>query len=117
MKARIDQHWFYLGNHRLVEELGICNKETEAALLKLESEGKAAVVLCDEREQIAVIGVADVMRENSRQAIADLHTLRVRTVMLTGDNQQTASVIAMNVGIDDARGNLLPEDKLAAVES
>lgn len=117
VKGRIGQRWFYLGNHRLVEELGICNQETEAVLFKLESAGKTVVVLCDESAPIAVIGVADTVRETSRQAIAELHSLGVRTVMLTGDNQQTATVIAQNVGIDDARGNLLPEGKLAAIES
>ena len=51
------------------------------------------------------------------QAIGELHAMGVRTVMLTGDNQQTANVIAKNVGIDDARGSLLPEDKLAAIDA
>ncbi|RZI39831.1 HAD family hydrolase, partial [Herbaspirillum sp. HC18] len=116
VKGRVGQCWFYLGNHRLMEELGVCNPETESALFKLESEGKTAVVLCDESAPLAVIGVADTIRDTSRQAIADLHALGVRTVMLTGDNQQTASVIANSVGIDDARGNLLPEGKLDAIE-
>lgn len=117
VKGRIGDRLFYLGNHRMVEELGICNAATEAALGKLEAEGKTAVVICDDTMPLAVIGVADTVRETSRQAIADLHALGVRTVMLTGDNQQTASVIATSVGIDDARGDLLPEDKLKAVEA
>jgi Cd2+/Zn2+-exporting ATPase len=53
---------------------------------------------------------------SSRAAIADLHRLGVKTVMLTGDNPHTAEAIAQEVGIDQARGNLLPEDKLKAVE-
>ena len=115
VKGRIDGRWMYLGNHRLVEELGICNPETEAVLNKLEAEGKTTVVICDEAAPLAVIGVADTVRETSREAIADLHTLGVRTMMLTGDNQHTADVIAKSVGIDDARGGLLPEDKLAVI--
>lgn len=62
-----------------------------------------------------VIGVADTIRETSRQAVAELHSLGVHTLMLTGDNARTARAIARDVGIDDARGNLLPEDKLAAI--
>ncbi len=115
-KGKIDGKWYYLGNHRLVEELGICNDATEAVLAKLEDEGKTAVVLCDEAAPLLIIGVADTIRETSREAIAQLHKLGVRTVVLTGDNAVTAAAIARQVGIDDARGNLLPEDKLAAVD-
>ncbi len=115
VKGRHAGRWIYLGNHRLVEELGICNTGTEAVLNKLEAEGKTAVVICEETAPLAVIGVADTVRETSREAIAELHMLGVRTVMLTGDNRHTAEVIAKNVGIDDARGDLLPEDKLAVI--
>ena len=114
-KGRIDGRWYHLGNHRLVEELGICSPATEAALGKLEAEGKSAVVICDEKSPLVVIGVADTVRDTSREAVADLHRLGVRTIMLTGDNPHTAAVIAKDVGIDDARGNLLPEDKLAVI--
>ncbi len=115
VKGRIDDQWYYLGNHRLVEELGICNAATEAALNKIEAEGKTAVIVCSETTPLTVIGVADTVRETSRAAIAELHALGIRTVMLTGDNELTAKAIAKNVGIDDARGNLLPEDKLAVI--
>lgn len=115
VKGRIDGQWYYLGNHRLVEERGICNAATEAALNKLEADGKTAIVICSEAAPIAVIGVADTVRETSRQAIAELHALGVRTVMLTGDNDVTAKAIAKSVGIDDARGSLLPEDKLSVI--
>jgi Cd2+/Zn2+-exporting ATPase len=114
-KGRIDGKWYYLGNHRLVEELGICNTATESVLSTLEGEGKTAVVLCDETSPLLVIGVADTIRETSREAVAQLHGLGIRTVMLTGDNAVTAKAIARQVGIDDARGNMLPEDKLSAI--
>ncbi len=115
VKGRFDGECYYLGNHRLLHELGLCTQETEAALERLEREGKTAIAIASSSTTLLVIGVADTVRETSRQAVAELHSLGVRTVMLTGDNQQTASVIARNVGIDDARGNLLPEDKLQAV--
>jgi Cd2+/Zn2+-exporting ATPase len=115
VKGRINDQWYYLGNHRLVEELGICNADTEAALSKLEAEGKTAIVICSETAPLAVIAVADTVRETSRQAIVELHALGIRTLMLTGDNDLTAKAIAKNVGIDDARGNLLPEDKLSVI--
>ena len=115
VKGRIDEQWFFLGNYRLVKELGIANPSTEAALTKLEADGKTVVVICNERLPLALIGVADTVRETSREAIAQLHAMGVRTVMLTGDNSYTANAIAKKVGIDDARGNLLPEDKLTAI--
>lgn len=114
-KGQIDGKWYFLGNHRMVEELGICTPNTEEVLAKLEGEGKTAVVLCDEKMPLLVIAVADTIRETSREAIAELHQLGIRTIMLTGDNAVTAAAIARQVGIDDARGNLLPEEKLAAV--
>jgi Zn2+/Cd2+-exporting ATPase len=115
VKGRIGNQWYYLGNHRLVEELGICNEATEVALNKLEAKGKTAVIISNETAPLAVIAVADTVRESSRQAIAELHALGIRTLMLTGDNELTAKSIARSVGIDDARGNLLPEDKLTVI--
>ena len=114
-KGKIDGRWYYLGNHRLVEELGICDAATEKVLSRLEGDGKTAVVICSDTAPLAVIAVADTVRDTSRQALAELHALGVRTLLLTGDNELTAAAIAREVGIDDARGNLLPEDKLAII--
>lgn len=115
--GRIGQRTLYLGNHRMVEECGICTAQTHAALETLEAQGKTAVVICDGNAPLAAIGVADTMRASSREAVAQLHALGLRVVMLTGDNQRTADAIAQEAGIDDARGDLLPEDKLKAVEA
>jgi Zn2+/Cd2+-exporting ATPase len=115
VQGEIDGRRYSLGNHRLVEQLGLCNGATEAALRQIEAEGKSAVVLCDAAGPQAVFGVADTVRADSRQAIAELQALGLHTVMLTGDNTLTAEAIAKQVGIDDARGDLLPDDKLAAI--
>lgn len=64
----------------------------------------------------ALFGVADTIKDSSRQAIKDLHALGIKTVMLSGDNPHTAEAIAQQVGIDKARGNLLPEDKQREIE-
>jgi len=107
---------YWLGNHRLVHELDRCSPALEARLDQLERWGKTVVLLFDEQQVLALFAVADTVKDNSRAAIADLHRLGVKTVMLTGDNPHTAEAIAQQVGIDQARGNLLPEDKLKAVE-
>ena len=115
-KAVIDGQLYHVGNHRLCEEMGICNLHVEEVLNRLEKEGKTAVILSTESAPLCVIGVADTVREHSAEAIRQLHALGVASVMLSGDNQTTASAISAQVGIDDARGNLLPEDKLAVID-
>jgi len=115
-QAMIDGARYHAGSHRLVEELGICAPHVEVAIGRLEQAGKTVVVLTSAREPLAVFGVADTVRGHSAEAIRRLHALGVRSVMLTGDNPATARAIADEVGIDDARGHLLPEEKLAAVD-
>jgi len=108
------QRW-HLGNHRLAEELGVCSPALEARLAVLENAGKTAIVLCAASGPVAVFGAADTVRSESFQAVAALKALRVEPVMLTGDNPVTARAIADQLGIQDARGNLMPEDKQAAI--
>jgi Cd2+/Zn2+-exporting ATPase len=116
VQGRLGGTRYYVGNHRLAHERGVCTPAAEAALERLEAEGKTAVVLMTDHEVLAALGVADTVRPTSREAIRALHDLGLRTVLLTGDNQHTADAIARQVGIDDARGALLPEEKLAALD-
>lgn len=115
VKGRIDGNAYWLGNHRLTEENGVCSPEVEKELKALEGQGKTAVVLTNDKQALAVLGVADTLRETSVEAVRELHELGVKTLMLTGDNSTTARAIASQVGIDDARGDLLPDDKLRIV--
>lgn len=116
VSGKVDGVLYHLGNHRLVEELGLCSPELEAQLDELERQGKTVVLLLDASGPLALFAVADTVKESSREAIAQLHALGIKTVMLTGDNPHTAEAIAAQVGIDQARGNLLPADKLKAIE-
>ncbi|QRM20458.1 heavy metal translocating P-type ATPase [Dechloromonas sp. TW-R-39-2] len=116
IEARLDGHTLILGNHRLIEDRGLCSPEIEARLAVHENQGRTATLLATEDRVLAIFAVADTIKESSREAISDLHRLGVTSVMLTGDNVATATSIARQAGIDDARGNLLPEDKLAAIE-
>ncbi len=115
-KGVIDGKLYHLGNHRLVHELGRCSDSLEARLTALEQQGKTVILLSDDTTVHALFAVADTVKETSRQAIAELHSLGIKTVMLTGDNAHTAKAIATQVGIDEARGDLLPDDKLKAIE-
>ena len=115
-KGLIDGKLYHLGNHRLIHEQGRCSDELEARLSALEEQGKTVILLADEQGVLGLFAVADTVKESSREAIAELHALGVKTVMLTGDNAHTARAIAAQVGIDEALGDLLPEDKLKAIE-
>lgn len=116
-QALIAGRLFYLGNHRLIEELGLCSPALESKLEALESQGKTTVLLASETQVLALFAVADTVKESSRQAIAALHKMGIQTLMLSGDNPHTAQAIAQQVGIEDARGNQLPEDKLNAINA
>lgn len=116
VKGDINGQTYHLGNHRLAEELGLCSPQLEEKLFALEKQGKSVVLLLDKSGPLALFAVADTVKETSREAIRQLHELGVKTLMLTGDNVHTAQAIAAQVGIDEARGDLLPTDKLQAIE-
>ncbi|MEO8388587.1 heavy metal translocating P-type ATPase [Polaromonas sp.] len=105
-----------LGNHRLIHERGLCGAELEAELARHEQQGRTVTLLADDVRVLALFAVADTIKQTSRLAIADLKGLGVTPVMLTGDNAATAQAIAAQAGIDDARGDLLPEAKLEAIQ-
>jgi Cd2+/Zn2+-exporting ATPase len=107
---------YLLGSGRMARENSVLEPHAQTILDRLEAEGKTAVVLGTEREALGILAVADTLRETSAQAVHELHSLGVRTVMLSGDNTATARAIAAQVGIEDARGDLLPEDKMAALQ-
>lgn len=115
VKGTIDGQLWHIGNHHLVEVLGFCSPDLEARLAVLENTGKTVVVLCTDSGPVAVFGVADTIRPESLEAMAMLRALHVEPVMLTGDNSANARAIAEHLGIHDARGNLLPENKQTAI--
>ncbi|WP_253912193.1 heavy metal translocating P-type ATPase [Pseudomonas sp. CVAP len=116
VRGEINGQVYHLGNHRLVEELGLCSPALEEKLFALEEQGKTVVLLLDTSGPLALFAVADTVKASSREAIRQLHELGIKTLMLTGDNPHTARAIAAQVGIDEARGDLLPTDKLKAIE-
>ncbi|MBF0165814.1 MAG: heavy metal translocating P-type ATPase, partial [Magnetococcales bacterium] len=80
----------HIGNHRMLEELGLCRPEVEAILLPLEQDEKTVVVLASSSAPLAIIAVSDRMRETTPEAIRALHDLGIAVTMLTGDNAATA---------------------------
>ncbi|TFY93385.1 heavy metal translocating P-type ATPase [Pseudomonas nabeulensis] len=117
VRGDINGETYHLGNHRLVEDLGLCSPALEEKLFALEKQGKSVVLLLDKSGPLALFAVADTVKDSSREAIQQLHELGIKTLMLTGDNTHTAQAIAAQVGIDQAQGDLLPTDKLQAIET
>ena len=107
---------YVMGNHRLIEERGQCSPSLEAVLKTHEEAGRTVTLLASTSGVLALFAVADTIKDSSKAAITELKDLGVTPVMLTGDNAATAKALAVQAGIDDARGNLLPEDKLTAIK-
>lgn len=120
----VEEHAYFVGNHRFTHELGVCSEEIERRLAVIESKGQSVIVVghrphgdC-KGEVLGILAVGDTVRHNAAGAIRALHDAGIESVvMLSGDNQRTADSIAKQVGIDEARGDLLPDDKVAAVKA
>lgn len=117
VKGMIGGVEYLLGNHRLIHETGVCSPAIEARLEALEEQAKTVIVLTDGNRPLVLFAVADTIKDSSRLAVEALRELGIETVMLTGDNVRTAAAIARQVGIGEALGDQLPDDKLRAIES
>jgi len=100
-----------LGNRKLMREYAVDLAPIEAAVSKLEEEGKTVMVLANEKESIGAIGLADTVKDDSAQTVTDLKHAKVEVVMLTGDNMRTAKAMATKLGIDRVIADVLPEGK------
>ncbi|TWI55541.1 Cd2+/Zn2+-exporting ATPase [Pseudomonas duriflava] len=116
VQGRISDQVYFLGNRRLLESLGLASHSLWQRIEELEQKGQSVVALADEQQVLALFVIADQVRETSREAIAALHALGVKTMVLSGDNPHSVSRIAEQVGIDEAHGSLLPEDKLSILQ-
>lgn len=116
IQSTIGEQTYVLGNHRLIEERQQCSASLEALLKTHEEAGRTVTLLASNTGMLALFAVADTIKDSSKAAINELKALGVTPVMLTGDNAATARALAEQAGIDDARGNLLPEDKLTAIK-
>jgi Cd2+/Zn2+-exporting ATPase len=116
-EALVDGQRSLIGNHRLFEERALCTPEVHERLDNLAARGGTAVLVARGRETLGVIAVADEVRETGRDVIDLLRREGVaHLVLLTGDNATTAAAACRALGMDDYRAELLPEDKVTAVE-
>lgn len=116
--ARFNGEPYWLGSHRYLEERG---QETEAVHAKLEAlsqAGRTVVIVGNERHVCGYIALADTVRPQALLAVQNLRKLGVeKVILLTGDNTPTAQAIGQETGVDEVQADLLPGDKVAAVEA
>lgn len=116
LKAIFEGKTIYIGNRKLMKEGGISIEIGEEELLRLESEGKTAMLVAIDGNLAGIIAVADQIKENSKKAIAGLKDMGLEVYMITGDNERTAKAIAKQVGIYNVLAEVLPENKAEVVE-
>ena len=114
IKGNINNKEYYIGNAKLIDDLGI--KFDISVLEKYTAEGKTPVILAISDKVLGFVMVADEIKNEAKQAIKDLHKLGIRVVMLTGDDERTAKHIASLAGIDDIVAHVLPQDKLNKIK-
>jgi Cu+-exporting ATPase len=115
--ADVDGRTVLVGNRRLLQSRAVpVGDDAEAHLVRLEEEGKTAMLLAADGRLAAVIAVADTLKDSASQAVDDLRAQGVQVVMLTGDNERTARAIAAQVGIERVIANVLPGDKAAEIQ-
>ncbi|MEG3257882.1 heavy metal translocating P-type ATPase [Streptococcus suis] len=112
----IAEQTIYLGNERLMREQGIDVSKGRAVAEAFAQQAKTPVFLASQQEVLAVIAIADKIKETSRQAVQALQTIGLEVVMLTGDNEKTAKAIAKEVGIEQVISQVLPDDKANQVK-
>lgn len=121
-KGEIAGHAYFVGNHRLAHELGVCTPPLEERLAEIEALARSVVIVGHQPhgecpgEVLGILAVGDTIRPGARQAIAAIHAAGIKkVVMLSGDNTLTARAIASEAGIDEAYGDLLPDQKIDKV--
>jgi Cd2+/Zn2+-exporting ATPase len=108
---------YWLGSHRYLEERRQETAEVHARLESLSAAGRSVVVIGDASHVCGLIAVADRVRKDAADAVESLRRAGIeRVVMLTGDNRATAEAVAKETGVDETLAELLPEEKVAAVE-
>ncbi len=121
-EAQLDGHLYFVGNHRFAHESAVCSDELEKKLAEIEAQAMSVVIVGHKPHQdcqgevLGILAVGDTVRANAAEAIKSLHAAGVqKVVMLSGDNQRTVDAISKQVGIDEAKGDLLPDQKIERV--
>lgn len=112
--AEIENKKYFLGNRKLLIENNIFNLDEEK-ISEFEQEGKTVILVADSSKLFGFITLADTIRDDSVELIKKLKLEKIKTYMLTGDNEKTAKIIAEQLGIDEIFAEVSPEDKYLKV--
>ncbi len=115
LKGRVKETEYFVGNAKLISDLELSFDATK--FHEFTSQGKTPVILSTKEKVLGFVMVADEIKQESKQAISDLHKLGIKVVMLTGDDEKAAKYIASLVGIDDVVAHVLPQNKLEKIQS
>ena len=116
VQAEVEGRSVAVGNLRMMESNRFSLNGIESEVSRLQSEAKTAMLVAVDGNVEGVIAVADTIKDSSKDAIADLHAMKLKVAMITGDNQKTAEAIARQVGIDQVLAEVLPEGKSTEVK-
>ena len=111
LTAILDGHTLYGGNHTFISSKVSVDGDIQKTAEKFAEEGKTPLFFGNEEHLLGVIAVADVIKEDSPQAIKELQNMGIHVVMLTGDNERTAKAIGQQAGVDEVIAGVLPEGK------
>ncbi len=114
VKGSINGTEYFAGNAKLIAELGISFDTT--AIEKFTAQGKTPVILATKEKVLGFVMVADEVKPESKEAVAQLHKMGIKVIMLTGDDEKAAKHIASLVGIDEVIAHVLPQNKLEKIK-
>ncbi|MEW6409635.1 MAG: heavy metal translocating P-type ATPase [Nitrospirota bacterium] len=114
--GKIDGHEVALGNHKLLDDIGIDPGELSQKAETMRREGQTVMFVSVDGKVVGLLGVADPIKETTPEAIEQLHQEGIRIVMLTGDNRTTAEAVSRKLGIDDVIAEVMPDQKSEVVK-
>ena len=117
LSGRLGEAWLYGGNLKYIRSKSEIPDAAEQQAQKFAQEGKTPLFFVKNEKLIGIIAVADVIKEDSPQAVKELQNMGIRVVMLTGDNERTAKAIGEQAGVDEVIAGVLPEGKEAVIRS
>jgi Cu+-exporting ATPase len=115
-KAIVNGNLCYLGNLRLMQDVGVALNSMEEVARRLATEGKTAVFVAKDGQVMGIIGLSDIPKDSAKDAVATLKKMGLQVAMITGDNRNTAQAIASSLHIDQIMADVLPGDKAAEIK-
>lgn len=115
LSGTINKKEVYIGNNKLINKIKINNKYTKEEE-ELTNSANSIIYVIENKKIIGLIGVKDIIRDNAKKTIQELKKIGIKVVMLTGDNEKTANIVAKEIGVNEVVANVLPTEKTAYIK-